>query len=161
MIESLIYALESPLDGRVYYVGRSSKGLDRPYSHIKHTHSSELRDWLLSFDQEPVVRILERNVEDLGDREKYWINEMLRRGEPLFNKIIYPERQLKYADYTIGAFVKMKRRESNLSQIEFAEKSGLGLRFVRDLEQGKESCRVDKVLQALQMFGATLVPFIK
>jgi hypothetical protein len=48
-----------------------------------------------------------------------------------------------------------------LTQPEFALKAGLGLRFVRELEQGKESCRMDKILQALQMFGATLVPVLK
>lgn len=37
-------------------------------------------------------------------------------------------------------------------------RSGLGLRFVRDLEQGKETVRMDKVNQALAMFGAVAVP---
>lgn len=37
-------------------------------------------------------------------------------------------------------------------------RSGLGLRFVRDLEQGKESVRMDKVNQALAMFGMEAVP---
>ncbi len=37
-------------------------------------------------------------------------------------------------------------------------RSGLGLRFVRDLEQGKKTVRMDKVNQALNMFGAEAVP---
>ncbi len=37
-------------------------------------------------------------------------------------------------------------------------RSGLGLRFVRDLEQGKETVRLDKVNQALRMFGMETVP---
>ena len=40
---------------------------------------------------------------------------------------------------TIGEFVKQKRRELGLTQEEFALRSGLGLRFVRELEQGKET----------------------
>jgi len=53
----------------------------------------------------------------------------------------------------IGNFVKQKRKELKLTQEEFAMRSGLGLRFVRELEQGKETVRLDKVNQALSMFG--------
>ena len=59
---------------------------------------------------------------------------------------------------TIGLFVKQKRREAGLTQEEFALRSGLGLRFVRDLEQGKETVRMDKVNQALAVFGMRAVP---
>ncbi len=59
---------------------------------------------------------------------------------------------------TIAEFVKQKRREAGLTQEEFAMRSGLGLRFVRDLEQGKETVRMDKVNQALAMFGMKAVP---
>ena len=59
---------------------------------------------------------------------------------------------------TIGEFVKRKRKEVGLTQAEFALRSGLGLRFVRELEQGKETVRLDKVNQALAMFGMTAVP---
>lgn len=59
---------------------------------------------------------------------------------------------------TIGEFVKKKRKEVGLTQAEFALRSGLGLRFVRELEQGKETVRLDKVNQALAMFGMTAVP---
>ena len=58
----------------------------------------------------------------------------------------------------IGTFIKQKRREAGLTQKEFAMRSGLGLRFVRELEQGKETVRMDKVNQALAMFGFILVP---
>ena len=59
---------------------------------------------------------------------------------------------------TIAEFVKQKRKEAGLTQEEFAMRSGLGLRFVRDLEQGKETVRMDKVNQALPMFGMKAVP---
>ncbi len=58
----------------------------------------------------------------------------------------------------IAEFVKKSRKEAGLTQEEFAMRSGLGLRFVRDLEQGKETVRMDKVNVALGMFGATTVP---
>ena len=59
---------------------------------------------------------------------------------------------------TIAEFVKQKRKEAGLTQAEFAMRSGLGLRFIRDLEQGKETVRMDKVNQALAMFGMHAVP---
>ena len=59
---------------------------------------------------------------------------------------------------TIAEFIKQKRKEAGLTQEEFALHSGLGLRFVRELEQGKETERMDKVNQALAMFGMKAVP---
>lgn len=50
-------------------------------------------------------------------------------------------------------FVKEKRNMARLTQPELASKAGVGLRFIRDLEQGKETVRLDKVNQVLQLFG--------
>ena len=55
-------------------------------------------------------------------------------------------------------FVKDKRRFANLTQAELAEKAGVGLRFVREMEQGKETLRMDKVNQVLKLFGYELGP---
>ncbi len=55
--------------------------------------------------------------------------------------------------YNIGEIVKKNRKVLGLTQEEFAVRSGLGLRFVRELEQGKKTVRLDKVNQALAMFG--------
>lgn len=54
---------------------------------------------------------------------------------------------------SIAAFVKERRRMFNLTQVDLAEKSGVGLRFVRELEQGKETLRIDKINQVLELFG--------
>lgn len=58
----------------------------------------------------------------------------------------------------IAVYVKAERRKAGLTQEEFAMRSGLGLRFIRELEQGKETVRMDKVNAALEMFGTTAVP---
>lgn len=58
----------------------------------------------------------------------------------------------------IAKFIKIERKKAGLTQEEFALRSGLGLRFVRELEQGKTTCRMDKVNQALKMFGFCAVP---
>ena len=62
-----------------------------------------------------------------------------------------------YMNY-IGEFIKTERKKAGLSQEEFALRAGLGLRFVRELEQGKETVRLDKVNQALGMFGMKAIP---
>ncbi|MDP4208165.1 MAG: helix-turn-helix transcriptional regulator [Bacteroidota bacterium] len=53
----------------------------------------------------------------------------------------------------LSEFVKQRRKSAGLTQPELAEKAGVGLRFVRELEQGKETLRLDKVNQVLQLFG--------
>lgn len=58
----------------------------------------------------------------------------------------------------ITRFVKENRKKAGLTQEEFAIRSGLGLRFVRELEQGKETLRMDKVNVALAMFDMETVP---
>ncbi len=61
----------------------------------------------------------------------------------------------------LSKFVKEQRKLYRLTQVDLSEKSGVGLRFVRDLEQGKPSLRMDKVNQVLDMFGAELRPVKK
>ena len=53
----------------------------------------------------------------------------------------------------IDKFVKQKRKLVKLTQPELAAKAGVGLRFVRELEQGKKTLRLDKVDQVLKLFG--------
>ena len=58
----------------------------------------------------------------------------------------------------LSEFLKERRALANLTQPELAEKAGVGLRFVRELEQGKKTLRLDKVNQVLQMFGYEMGP---
>ncbi|HMO32913.1 MAG TPA: helix-turn-helix transcriptional regulator [Lacibacter sp.] len=54
---------------------------------------------------------------------------------------------------SLAAFVKQRRKMVRLTQPELAEKAGVGLRFIRELEQGKQTLRLDKVNQVLRLFG--------
>ena len=58
----------------------------------------------------------------------------------------------------LSQYVKDLRKQYHLTQEDLAEKAGVGLRFVRDLEQGKTTLRMDKVNQVLNLFGAELAP---
>ena len=59
---------------------------------------------------------------------------------------------------TLSEYIKQKRKKYGLSQVELAERAGVGLRFVRDLEQGKQTLRMDKVNELLALFGESLGP---
>jgi y4mF family transcriptional regulator len=59
---------------------------------------------------------------------------------------------------TLSDFLKEKRKKLKLTQPQLAEKSGVGIRFIRDLEQGKTTLRMDKVNQVLKLFGMELGP---
>jgi len=58
----------------------------------------------------------------------------------------------------LSDFLKNKRKQLSLTQEQLAEKAGVGLRFIRDLEQGKTTLRMDKVNQVLKLFGQELGP---
>jgi len=61
----------------------------------------------------------------------------------------------------IALFIKEKRKKLSLTQIELAEKAGVGIRFIRELEQGKETLQLNKVNQVLQLFGHEAGPVKK
>ena len=58
----------------------------------------------------------------------------------------------------LAKYIKDKRKEFGLTQVDLSQKSGVGLRFVRELEQGKETLRLDKINQVLKLFGAEMQP---
>jgi len=55
-------------------------------------------------------------------------------------------------------FIRERRRSMGLTQQDLADRAGVGLRFIRDLEQGKASLRLDKVNQVLALFGHRMAP---
>ncbi len=59
---------------------------------------------------------------------------------------------------TLSDFLKYRRKQLKLTQQQLALKAGVGLRFIRDLEQGKTTLRMDKVNQVLKLFGQELGP---
>lgn len=58
----------------------------------------------------------------------------------------------------LSFYVKEMRKTFGLTQVDLADKAGVGLRFIRDLEQGKTTLRMDKVNQVLRLFGKELGP---
>lgn len=58
----------------------------------------------------------------------------------------------------LGEYIRAKRKLFHLTQIELAERSGVGIRFVRELERGKTTVQLDKVDQVLALFGESMQP---
>jgi len=65
---------------------------------------------------------------------------------------------ITYSMKTISEFVKQKRQEANLTQEEFADRSGVALTVIRKMEQGKGNLNLEKANQVLRMFGHELAP---
>ena len=57
---------------------------------------------------------------------------------------------------TLADFVRQQRKNYKLTQKDSAERSGVGIRFIRELEGGKATLRMDKVNTVLDLFGAQL-----
>ncbi|WP_291399361.1 helix-turn-helix transcriptional regulator [Daejeonella sp.] len=58
----------------------------------------------------------------------------------------------------LSTFLKEKRKQAGLTQLEFAEKAGVALTVIRKIEQGKGNLNLEKVNHVLSMFGYTLAP---
>lgn len=58
----------------------------------------------------------------------------------------------------LSSFIKYQRKKQKLTQEELAAKAGVGIRFIRELEQGKETLQLNKVDQVLALFGFSLSP---
>ncbi len=70
--------------------------------------------------------------------------------------LLYPVG-IKMSDVLVQ-FVKQRRKYLGMTQQDLAERAGVGLRFIRDLEQGKKTLRMDKVNLVLILFGHELGP---
>lgn len=66
-------------------------------------------------------------------------------------------RELEDSIHQIAIFVRKKRRALSYTQEELSQRAGVGLRFLKELETGKTSLRLDKVQQVLEFLGATLL----
>ena len=59
---------------------------------------------------------------------------------------------------TLAEFIKKKRKQAKLTQLDLSQRAGVGLRFIRELENDKKTLRLDKVDQVLHLFGHAVGP---
>lgn len=172
-MEYIIYALYCPIMGVPVYIGKSESGIKRPFEHINDkSHSGKIKEWIRSLKEDgtlPVIVVLEEttNPKHLLDKETFWINKFLSEGHLLLN-----QKQIQPAIFTslqfntnkdvgylsdISCFIKARRKILKITQKELASKAGVGLRFIRDLEQGrKKNFSIQRVAYLLNFMGAKL-----
>ena len=169
----IIYALKCPLTKDVHYVGKSTQGVFRPKQHLTESHSHKVKNWVESLSaigHKPDIEILERvsEVDNIDERERYYIHKYLNKGAILLNSILYDvalvtDKLDKHFEVnknpnidSISEFVKQRRKQTRLTQEEFADKSGIALTVIRKIEQYKTNVTIISLLKCLGMFGYTI-----
>lgn len=171
-LQKIIYCLYDPDKKYPVYVGKTKNGIKRPWEHIEgKSHSAKVNEWVLKLKEigeKPVIVVLDSTEGDdkiLSAKEEFWIQKLLSDGYPLLNMTYvtagyffmvknYDDNDpLKY----IRTFIYNKRKQLKLTQVELAQKAGVGIRFVRELEQGKKNTfQIDKIQTVLNLFGGVL-----
>lgn len=87
---NLIYVLKDPRNDLGVYVGKTTIGVERPIKHVHYSHNEHVRKWveeLKKLQLSPKVEILEKNIllNDLSNKELFWISEFAAINENLFN----------------------------------------------------------------------------
>lgn len=103
--------------------------------------------------QERKEDVQQKNKKNIPFRVQYklFFLYLHPKGYNYFKRL--PFKKFTVMDMSLSSFVKERRKQLNLTQTDLAEKSGVGLRFVRELEQGKQTLRMDKINQVLALFG--------
>lgn len=171
--ERLIYSLCCPFTDEIHYIGKTTNGMRRPLEHSRKSHSEKVIEWvknLKDIGHSPVIKILEcvSNDDNIDIKERFWIKHYLSKGALLLNdNLVSPLLLDKELDKIldngegmemekISKFIKIKRKSVNIDQPEFARKSGVSLKVLRKIEQGKINFQFGGLLKILNMFGCTL-----
>lgn len=170
-----VYAHINPITGKTFYIGKGTG--DRLYDRARNSMwKLYVKNYLyksgLTFETK-ILHICSSEKEAL-DKESIEIETRISAGELLLNKsasvkvqtevilsAISDEFSFPDSYVSLSYFVKNRRKVSKLTQLDLSNKSGVGIRFVRELELGKPTLRLDKVNQVLKFFGSTMVPYCK
>lgn len=158
----LVYGIKRVKDSRIVYVGKSDTYLSMPYSHLTGSDNDQLEKMLQECNKEVEIIVFEecRSDEEALRRESWWIERCAAQGHPLANKGGNYERisTSRNEGNEIGETVAKARMELGYTQHEFSQRVGVGIRFLKELELGKPSARLDKIEQVLNFIGYTLKP---
>jgi DNA-binding XRE family transcriptional regulator len=167
MKTNLIYGLRDPRNDVYYYIGKTTVGKDRPLKHLIKSHNTTVNDWvnqLESLGLVPSVDVIERDIllENLAEKEKFWIDYHYDLNPELFNIQSLPEtiNRIRTQDddakfnslvnlvLDIGNILKTERMSRKLTQDELAEKAGLS-RSTISLCEGGNNVTVEAVKKYL------------
>lgn len=168
----LIYALCCPVTKEIHYIGKSSQGFVRPKQHLSNSHSEKISEWVkdLKFlGKSPDIKILKYldDHEDLDTLERYFVDKHMADGAYLLNHtlvtpIMISQHIVQSTDNIfdiseIANFVKARRKQTGLSQEEFADRAGVALTVIRKIEQNDPSLSLRSVQTVIAMFGGKII----
>jgi uncharacterized protein YbaR (Trm112 family) len=175
MKSNIIYVLNCPITKNPVYVGKSTQGVERPFQHIQEkSHSDKVNRWvkyLKERGKEPQVYLVENDVDNklIDAKETFWINYYLSKGNQLLNQsgidpailLNHKVEDINDPLYEIRMFIINKRKKIKLTQSELSKKSGVGLRFIREIETGsKTNFNTDTLFKLLNFLGPVKIGVI-
>lgn len=163
-----VYAHINPINGETFYIGKGTgkRGLapsGRNPSWKVYVGGLESKGLTYAIH---ILHICD-SEDDALDMECIEIHKRLEAGQSLLNKMLPPLRKdepitaseiVNSNSIELIQFVKLKRKSLKLTQKQTSDRSGVGYRFLRELETGKQTLRMDKVNEVLRLFGSKLVP---
>lgn len=170
-MENLIYGLRDPRNNVYCYIGKTTVGKSRPLSHLRNSHSSTVNDWVNEIRTngfEPIVDVIEEveNINDLTNREKYWIRYYLDINPNLLNEVLYngkysinalsndEKKSLEFA-FTIlpdlPNLLKNERKSRKINQKDMAKLSNISLGTLKNLERNNFHVGMDNYLKYLKV----------
>lgn len=167
MKTNLIYGLRDPRNDVYYYIGKTTIGYERPLKHLVKSHNKTVNDWIKQLEQlglVPHIDVIEKDIllEELAEREKYWIEYFYELNPELFNiqslsdsinKIRTQDDDDKFNSLVnvilnLGNILKTERISRQLTQDELAQKAGLS-RSTVSLCENNSNVTVDAVKKYL------------
>jgi hypothetical protein len=153
---NIIYGLRDPRNDVYQYIGKSTVGINRPLKHLKKSHSDNVNKWVNELEENwiyPIIDIIEEveNLENLSEREKYWINYYYDINPNLLNISLKPNNicntrdesaieNFNYLIRIIGDIPKILKNERlyrGLCQDEMAKHMGVSRSTISLCENGK------------------------
>jgi hypothetical protein len=171
--DRLIYALKCPITNEVHYIGKTEKGLTRPFQHLKDSHNDKIREWvkdLSIIDHRPVVDVIEYIEDhiDIDAREYYYIQKYTNDGHKLLNYVLISpvviksnleelleDRHMEWVE-ELSEVIRERRKNLNLHQDRISDLAGIALTVVRKIEQKKTNFVFSKLVELLNILGLEL-----
>jgi len=179
MNDCIIYGLRCPVTDEYMYIGKSTRGLARPRSHLYRSHNVEVNLWVADLKQKgllPLIDVIEQcEFDELSDKEKYWIDYYSKEGSPILNihkyvtfcdinKIKELEIIEKRTNDLLNKFssdkgvfklqdlpslLKKRRKVLQINQIDLSEISGVSKMTLKRIEARKNTNTTVKTLLKL------------
>jgi DNA-binding XRE family transcriptional regulator len=152
---NIIYGLRDPRNDVYQYIGKSTVGTKRALQHLSSSHSDRVNEWVKKLNenwQYPIVDIIEEvdNIEDLAEREKYWINYYHGLNPDLLNIMLVEaplqnirtdddENKFNFLSLVVqdaGKILKKERLYRNLTQNDMAREMSAARSTISLCENG-------------------------